>query len=119
MRYAGRSVRRSAPGATAFGSGSPGSVTSSSGQGFGLRWQNRRKSYANSLGTMTRLAWTKPIASPGVGPWRVPARQAARTAAPVAYVRSIAGFVREKGRRRGFQRLEYVYREPAVPPRLP
>ena len=50
-RYAGRSVRRSAPGATSFGSGSPGSVTSSSGHGFGLRWQKSRKSNAQSCGS--------------------------------------------------------------------
>ena len=43
---AGRSVRRSAPGATPAGSGEPGSVTSSSGHGFGLRWQKSRKSNA-------------------------------------------------------------------------
>ncbi len=42
--YRGRSVERSAPGATIFGSGFPGSVTSRMGQGFGFLWAKTRNS---------------------------------------------------------------------------
>src|SRR5690606_11236672 len=68
MRYLGRSVRRSAAGAAIRGTGEPGSVTSSTGQGFGFRMQNSRKSKARSFFSTTRLAWTNPLAKPEVGP---------------------------------------------------
>ena len=42
--YSPTSWRISAPGASVFGVGQPGSVTSSSGHGCGLRWQKTRKS---------------------------------------------------------------------------
>src|SRR5215831_8186122 len=66
------SVRRSAPGATPIGSGEPASVTSISGHGRGLRWQNSRKSYAWSRGSTARLAWTKFWPSPAVIPVSLP-----------------------------------------------
>src|SRR5262245_19490747 len=66
------SVRRSAPGATPIGSGEPTSVTSISGHGRGLRWQNKRKSYACSFGSTARLAWTKFWPSPAVIPASLP-----------------------------------------------
>ena len=40
----------SAPGAVKAGSTCPASITSNTGQGRGLRWQNSRKSKARSLG---------------------------------------------------------------------
>ena len=58
----------SAPGAVITGSIWPGSITSSRGQGFGLRWQNNKKSKAISLGSMARLACTWPGATPDVIP---------------------------------------------------
>src|SRR5882724_3949329 len=78
MRYFGTSVLRSAPGATPTGSGEPTSVTSMSGHGLGLRWQKSMKSYAQSLGRIARLAWTKPGASPAVTPASLPLRMSAR-----------------------------------------
>ena len=74
----------SLPGAMATASGLPRSVTSSSGQGLGLRTQNSRKSYACSRGRMTRLACAYPGARPEVCPPRVPSRHAARTSRPLA-----------------------------------
>lgn len=54
-RYNGTSVRMSAPGAVT-GAVTPGSITSSSGQGLGLRCANSRKSNACSLGRIIRFA---------------------------------------------------------------
>ena len=54
---ANRCVHRP-PAAHRRGSGSPASVTSKSGHGFGLRWQNSRKSNACSFGNTTRFACT-------------------------------------------------------------
>ena len=46
--------------------GLPGSERAISGQGFGLRWQNNRKSSAQAFGRMQMLAWTRPAAKPAV-----------------------------------------------------
>src|SRR5258706_14698894 len=54
--------------------GSPGAETPSSGQGFGLRWQKRRKSAASSLGKMATLPCTERPAMPLVGPVHSPER---------------------------------------------
>mmetsp|Transcript_7594 Transcript_7594/g.18558 ORF Transcript_7594/g.18558 Transcript_7594/m.18558 type:complete len:201 (+) Transcript_7594:936-1538(+) len=72
MRYLGRSVRKSAPGATMDGSGEPTSVTSSRGHARELRRQKVANSRANSFGKMTKLAWTKPGARPDVLPLKPP-----------------------------------------------
>src|SRR5881296_1816804 len=72
------SVRRSAPGATPTGSAEPTSVTSSSGHGRGLRWQKRRKSYAEAFGSTARLAWTWFAPSPAVMPVSLPFRMSRR-----------------------------------------
>ena len=55
------------PGAVSAASTCPASITSITGHGFGLRWQNNRNSNATSLGRMARLAWTKWGAIPDVG----------------------------------------------------
>ena len=52
-------------------------MTSSTGQGLGLRWQNSSMSYAQSAGTAIRLAWVWP-ARPAGGR----ARQARRGSGP-------------------------------------
>ena len=80
-RYRGRHVVRSAPSASVPVWRSPGGSSSSSGHGLGLSRQNSRKCSACSAGTMTRLACTKPSASPAVGPPCEPWVQASRTAA--------------------------------------
>jgi len=74
-RYIGISVRTSAPSFANHvgGWGLPGSVISSSGQGFGLRMQKVMNSRACSIGRMTRLACTNPGQQPAVVPvWRPP-----------------------------------------------
>src|SRR6516162_2255093 len=48
--------------------GSPGAETPIKGQGFGLRRQNCRKSWAKACGRMARLPCTKPGATPEVEP---------------------------------------------------
>mmetsp|Transcript_50470 Transcript_50470/g.99323 ORF Transcript_50470/g.99323 Transcript_50470/m.99323 type:complete len:209 (-) Transcript_50470:260-886(-) len=65
--YLGTSFRRSAPSATECGQGSPGSVTSRSGQAWGFLRQKSKKSKANAFGRATRFACTKPDTFPGVG----------------------------------------------------
>nr|WP_284289023.1 hypothetical protein [Angustibacter aerolatus] len=59
-------MRRSAPGASTVVV-APGSVTSSSGTGWGLRWPNSSMSKAHSFGSITMLAWVNPVAQPVVG----------------------------------------------------
>lgn len=79
-RYLGKSVRTSAPGAAVRGQGSPGAVTSSSGQARGLERAKRRKSKACAEGSATKFACTKPGARPGVGVESRPVRHSVRTA---------------------------------------
>src|SRR5262245_16224114 len=94
------SVRRSAPGATPVGSGEPTSVTSISGHGRGLRWQNTRKSYACSFGSTARLAWTKFWPSPAVIPASLPFLMSRRISRGWRVSIGIGGFYLSSGRRR-------------------
>ena len=66
MLYKGTSYRISAPVHVKFGAYWPGSMTSNSGQGFGLRWQNNKKSKERDFGNITTLACTYPSANPDV-----------------------------------------------------
>src|SRR5579862_531163 len=59
---------------------SPAAETPISGHGFGLRWQNCRKSCAKACGRIARLACTKPGARPDVGPECALRRIASRAA---------------------------------------
>ena len=77
------SVRMSRSAASDGSRQSPGAPTASSGQGFGLSWQNRMKSEASAPGRMARLPCTKPGAMPEVGPVQAPLRMASRASSPV------------------------------------
>src|SRR5947207_15916714 len=62
--------------------GMPGSPTSDMpmiGHGLGLSWQNRWNEAASFSGRITRLPWTKPLATPAVV-LAMPLRQACRAA---------------------------------------
>src|SRR5262244_1701306 len=104
------SVLRSAPGATPTGSGEPSSVTSISGHGRGLRWQNSRKSYAWSRGSTARLAWTKFWPSPAVIPASLPFLMSRRISRGWRVSIGIRGFYLSSGRRRSLTAT------PALPP---
>src|SRR5699024_3167805 len=74
IQYFGRSVLKSASGATADGENNPGSVTSKTGHAFGFRWQNNKNSNADALGSTTRLACVNPLETPDVGLTHFPSR---------------------------------------------
>src|SRR5258707_1174537 len=57
-------MSRSTPSAGILGS--PASDMPMIGHGLGLSWQNRWNEEASFLGRITRLPWTKPLATPAV-----------------------------------------------------
>src|SRR5262249_59353977 len=78
-----RSVRMSRSAPSAGIATLPASDTPITGHGFGLAWQKRRKSSAQSRGRIARLPCTKPGARPDVAPSKPPERLASRTSRPV------------------------------------
>src|SRR5471032_1225298 len=90
------SVAMSEPGAHST-SRAPGASTSTRGHGFGLRWQNSRKSNASDCGTIIRLAWMRPGACPAVGRSKAPVRQAWRSAPGSSWMTCMAVLVEELG----------------------
>src|SRR3954451_22767079 len=58
-------MSRSTPSAGILGS--PASDMPMIGHGLGLSWQNRWDEEASFSGRITRLPWTKPLATPAVG----------------------------------------------------
>src|SRR6516162_7931556 len=74
--------------------GSPGSETASTGQGFGLAWAKRRKSWASACGRTTRLACTLPGAKPAVVPEKSPDRMRRRSRTPAATPRPTDSFIK-------------------------
>src|SRR5271154_4206035 len=70
--------------------GLPGAETPISGHGFGLFWQNCKKSCARFCGRTARLACTRPGARPDVGPECWLRRIASRAARPPGSVSGIS-----------------------------
>ena len=64
------------------------------GQGRGFNWQKRKKSFAQSAGSITMLHWTKPAARPEVLPLCAPERIAARRV--LGLTDSLMGFPLER-----------------------